>query len=64
MRFNTKLFNRDDRPLPKKGCSIAFYILLLLIVVFCTVMYVRYQNQSAGEPAIPADTIPTTTSAS
>ena len=62
MRFNTKLFNRDDRPLPKKGCSIAFYALLLLIVALCAVMYVRYRN--LPDNTATDDTITTTTSLS
>lgn len=35
---------RKDRPLPKPGCSWAFYIFLLLLIVFIIVMYLRYNN--------------------
>ncbi len=40
-----RLFLRKDRPLPKAGCSWAFYIFLLLLAAFLVVMYIRYKNQ-------------------
>lgn len=40
----TDYFNRDDRPLPKRGCSVAFYAVLLLIVAFLAVMFAKYKN--------------------
>ncbi|MCQ2300659.1 MAG: hypothetical protein MJZ81_11110 [Bacteroidales bacterium] len=39
-----KLFNRDDRPLPKKGCSWAFYLFLLATVIFLVVSYIKYKT--------------------
>lgn len=31
------LLRRKDRPLPKKGCSIAFYSVLLVLLVYLTI---------------------------
>lgn len=39
-----RLFTRKDRPLPKPGCSWAFYIFLALILVFLAVMYIKYKQ--------------------
>lgn len=36
--------NREDRPLPKKGCSTAFYIVLIGIVIALIVMFVKYKS--------------------
>lgn len=38
-------FNRKDRPLPKVGCSWAFYVFLLLLVVLLVVFYVQYKSK-------------------
>lgn len=35
---------RKDRPLPKAGCSWAFYIVLLLIIAYLIIMYVKYKS--------------------
>ena len=40
-----RLFLRKDRPLPKAGCSWAFYIFLLALIAFLTIMYIKYRNQ-------------------
>ncbi|MBR3412295.1 MAG: hypothetical protein IKG81_06370 [Bacteroidales bacterium] len=39
-----RLFMRRDRPLPKPGCSWAFYIFLVLLAVAVAVMYVIYKT--------------------
>lgn len=38
------LLRRKDRPLPKAGCSWAFYIALLLMVVYLVVMFLKYKG--------------------
>ncbi len=40
-----RMLLRKDRPLPKAGCSWAFYIVLLLMVIYLIVMFVKYQKQ-------------------
>ena len=39
-----RLFLRKDRPLPKAGCSWAFYIVLLLLIVYLIIMFAKYKN--------------------
>lgn len=39
-----RLLLRKDRPLPKAGCSWAFYIVLLLLIAYLVVMFIRYNN--------------------
>lgn len=41
------LFRRApaDRPLPKAGCSIAFFVMLGLMLAVLGVMYVKYRMQ-------------------
>lgn len=39
-----RLWLRKDRPLPKAGCSWAFYIVLAAMIVYLVIMYVKYQN--------------------
>jgi hypothetical protein len=39
-----RLLLRKDRPLPKAGCSWAFYIVLLLLMVFLAVMFIKYKH--------------------
>ena len=41
-----RLLLRKDRPLPKVGCSWAFYIVLILMIVYLIVMFVKYKNQA------------------
>ena len=41
-----RLLLRKNRPLPKAGCSWAFYIVLTLMIVFLIVMFVKYKNQA------------------
>ena len=36
---------RKDRPLPPKGCSVAFYVFLVLLIIFLAVYFVKYSNQ-------------------
>lgn len=36
---------RKDRPLPKRGCSVAFYVMLLILLAFLVVMYIIHKNQ-------------------
>lgn len=38
------IFRRKDRPLPKRGCSWAFYIFMLLLLLFLAFMFMRYKN--------------------
>ena len=40
-----RMLLRKDRSLPKAGCSWAFYIVLLLMVIYLIVMFVKYQKQ-------------------
>ncbi len=39
-----RLMLRKDRPLPKRGCSWAFYIVLLLLIAYLVVSYIQYKN--------------------
>ena len=39
-----RLLLRKDRPLPKAGCSWAFYILLAAIIVYLVIMFIKYNN--------------------
>jgi len=39
-----RLMTRKERPLPKAGCSWAFYLLLLLLIVYLVIMFIKYQN--------------------
>lgn len=44
-KFDWQAFlRRKDRPLPKAGCSWAFYIALLLIFVYLIVMFIKYKQ--------------------
>ncbi|MBP9990042.1 MAG: hypothetical protein KBT45_01250 [Bacteroidales bacterium] len=36
---------RPERPLPKKGCSVAFYLFLLALLLFLIVMFILHKNQ-------------------
>lgn len=42
----TQLFMRRDRPLPKQGCSWAFYIFLVLLALGVGTMYIIYKTNS------------------
>lgn len=39
-----RMLLRKDRPLPKAGCSWAFYAALLLIVAYLVIMFIKYRN--------------------
>lgn len=39
-----RMFMRKERPLPKPGCSWAFYIFLLLLAVGLIIMYIIYRK--------------------
>ena len=39
-----RLFLRKDRPLPKPGCSWAFFIFLALITLLLIIMYIKYKQ--------------------
>ena len=39
-----RLFMRTDRPLPKRGCSWAFFIFLGLLTLGLVIMYVFYKS--------------------
>lgn len=39
-----RLFTRKDRPLPKPGCSWAFFIFLALLTIGLVVMYAKYKS--------------------
>ena len=41
----SRLFVRKDRPLPKRGCSWAFYIFLALLTLALVIMYIQYSRQ-------------------
>ncbi len=40
-----RFFLRKDRPLPKRGCSVAFFIFLALLVILLIVYYIIYKHQ-------------------
>lgn len=40
-----RAFMRKDRPLPKPGCSWAFFIFLGLLTLGLVVMYILYRQQ-------------------
>ena len=40
-----RVFMRKDRPLPKRGCSWAFFIFLVLLTIGVAVMYVLYSTR-------------------
>lgn len=42
--FCLTFLRRKDRPLPKAGCSWAFYIVLLLMVIYLVVMFLKYKG--------------------
>ncbi len=39
-----RMLLRKDRPLPKAGCSWAFYLVLLLLIIYLVIMFVKYKN--------------------
>lgn len=39
-----RLVLRKDRPLPKQGCSWVFYAVLLILIVYLLVMFLKYRN--------------------
>jgi len=41
-----RLLLRKNRPLPKAGCSWAFYAVPLLMIVYLVVMFVKYKNHA------------------
>lgn len=41
----SRLFVRKDRPLPKRGCSWAFYIFLALLTLALVIMYIQYSKE-------------------
>lgn len=40
-----RAFMRKDRPLPKPGCSWAFFIFLGLLTLGLAIMYIKYKTQ-------------------
>lgn len=46
MDWTEKFKRAPEKPLPKLGCSIFFYVVLALIVLFFVVMYIMYKMQS------------------
>lgn len=38
------LLRRKDRPLPKAGCSWAFYLALLAILAYLIIMFLKYKT--------------------
>ncbi len=40
-----RVFMRKDRPLPKRGCSWAFFIFLGLLTLGVVAMYIWYNGQ-------------------
>lgn len=39
-----RLLLRKDRPLPKAGCSWAFYIVLAAMAAYLIIMFIKYKN--------------------
>jgi len=50
-----RLLLRKDRPLPKPGCSWAFYLLLLALIVYLVVTFIHFKSIPADDTA--ADTV-------
>jgi hypothetical protein len=40
-----KLWGRKQRPLPKQGCSIAFFALFVLLIAYLIIKYIQFRNQ-------------------
>lgn len=40
-----KVWGRRQRPLPKTGCSIAFFIFLALLILYLVIKFIQYKNQ-------------------
>ena len=40
-----RLLLRKDRPLPKQGCSWAFYIFMLLLLIYLVYMFCKFKTQ-------------------
>ncbi|MBR6441123.1 MAG: hypothetical protein IKS44_03635 [Bacteroidales bacterium] len=40
----SRIFLRKDRPLPAKGCSVAFFIFFGLLVIALLVFYLIYKQ--------------------
>lgn len=38
-----RLFRRKDRPLPKRGCSVAFFIFLALLTAWLIFSYLKFR---------------------
>lgn len=47
-----RLLVRKDRPLPKAGCSVAFYLLLVVLMVYLVLMYCKYKSADTPEPTV------------
>lgn len=41
-----RILLRKDRPLPKAGCSWAFYIALVAMIVYLVIMFIKFKSQS------------------
>ena len=41
-----RLLLRKDRPLPKAGCSWAFYIALAAMIIYLVIMFVKFKSQN------------------
>lgn len=39
-----RLLLRKDRPLPKPGCSWAFYIFLILLIAYLIISYIKFKT--------------------
>lgn len=39
-----RFFMRKDRPLPKKGCSWAFFIFLGVLTLYLIISFITYKN--------------------
>lgn len=39
-----RVFMRKDRPLPKRGCSWAFYLFLILLTLALFIAYLLYKH--------------------
>ena len=39
-----RIFTRKDRPLPKKGCSWAFFIFLGILTIYLIISFIKYKT--------------------
>ena len=51
-----RLVTRRERPLPRAGCSWAFYLFLLLVTAFLVFSYIKYERSAEATPTATENT--------